>query len=99
MQLTRGDPVVVRRRPLREDVLHLEELVGSVAADDGEPEALRAFSEGRLQDGAVQLGRVPREAPPPPGRLLCLGRRWRERRVTTDSPALKLGFYITFKSH
>lgn len=78
----------MRRGPIREHVLHLEELVWPVAADDGEPKALRALSERRLQDGALQLRRVPREGPRSPARLLRCGEQQAEkitkRRSETD---------------
>lgn len=61
----------MRGRPIRKDVFHLKELVGSVSSNDGEPEALGAFSERRLQDGALQLRRISREAPRCPTGLLC----------------------------
>lgn len=65
----------MRRGPVRKHVLDLEELVWPVAADDGKPKALRAFSERRLQDGALQLRRVPREGPSSPARLLGCGQQ------------------------
>lgn len=71
----------MRRRPVRKHVLHLEELVWSVASDDGEPKALRAFSERRLQDGALQLRRVPREGPRSPAGLLGCGQRQEHKKM------------------
>ena len=63
----------MRGRSIRKDVFDLKELVGSVSSDDGEPKALGAFPKCCLQDGALQLRRVSREAPPSPARLLCCG--------------------------
>lgn len=60
------------RRPIRKDVFDLEELIGTVSSDDGEPEALEAFSKCCLQDGALQLRRITCEASHTPSRLLCL---------------------------
>lgn len=71
----------MRRGPIREHVLHLEELVWPVASDDGEPKALRALSERRLQDGALQLRRVPREGPRSPARLLRCGEQQGRKNV------------------
>lgn len=68
---TWGDLVVMCGRPVRQHVFDLKELVWPVSSDDGEPKALGAFSKCRLQDGALQLRRISREAPQPPARLLC----------------------------
>lgn len=61
--LTWSDLVVVCSGPVWKDVFDLKELVRSVSSNDGEPKALGAFSEGRLQDRALQLGRISCEAP------------------------------------
>lgn len=61
-------------RPVRKHVFDLKKLIWSVSSNDGEPEALGAFSKCCLQDGTLQLGRVSCEAPQPPARLLC----WRD---------------------
>ncbi|TNN30076.1 hypothetical protein EYF80_059774 [Liparis tanakae] len=81
---TGGDLVVVRGRPVQENVLDLEEFVGPVSSDDGEPEALGAFSERSLQDGALQLRRISCEDPRSPARLLCC-REERGERLTRDN--------------
>lgn len=57
---------VLGGRPFRDHALHLQELVGLVPPDDGEPEAHVALLQGRRQEAALQLGGVPREQ-----RLLC----------------------------
>lgn len=61
----------MRGRPIRKDIFDLKELVGSVSADDGEAKALGAFPKCCLQDGALQLRRISREAPHSSTRLLC----------------------------
>lgn len=61
----------MRGRPIRKDIFDLEELIGSVSSDNGEPKALGAFSKCCLQDGALQLRWISREAPHAPTRLLC----------------------------
>ena len=52
---------VLRGRALRDDALHLQELVGLVTPDDGEPEAHAALVERSGQEAALQLGGVPGE--------------------------------------
>lgn len=61
----------MRSRPFRKDIFDLKELIRSVSSDDGEPEALGAFSKRSLQDTALQLRWVSREAPHFPARLFC----------------------------
>lgn len=72
-ETTWGDPVVMRSRPVWKDVFDLKKLIGSVSSYDGEPKALGAFSQGRLQDGALQLRRVSCKAMHSPTRLFCCG--------------------------
>lgn len=61
----------MRSRPIRKDIFDLKELIWSVSSDDGEPKALLAFSKCCLQDGALQLRWISREATRSSARLLC----------------------------
>lgn len=50
---TRSDLVVLRCRSVPQHVLHLQELVRPVSADDGEAETLRALPQGCAQHRPV----------------------------------------------
>lgn len=58
---TWSDLPVLRSGAVLQHVLHLQELVRPVAADDGEAEAHGALPQRRPHQDAFQLGRVPRE--------------------------------------
>lgn len=57
--------------PVQKHIFDLKELVWTISSDDREPETLGAFSQRRLQDGSLQLRRIPCKTPHASARLLC----------------------------
>lgn len=62
VSLTRRHLVVVGSGAVAQHVFHLQELVGAVASDDGEPESLGALLQRRVVHLALQLAGVCSEA-------------------------------------